>query len=1265
MNKPKSDFAEQQRLAIINQLKQKSVAAEPRYQRILRLTQTLLQKPIVLISVVDKDTQWFKAKMGTELCETARSDAFCAHAIHQSDIMIVEDATEDERFKTNPLVLAAPYIRFYAGAQIKVREHVLGTLCVIDTKPATLDASAITHLLDLAEMVAQEFEIDLISEQINDIHKIQLLTDCITRVQANFILADDRREAFDSLLQDIIKLTESGYGFIGEVLYDADQAPYLKTFALTNIAWDDATRKFYAENAPSGLEFRNLNTLFGYTLRSETMLIANQPAEHAYAGGIPKGHPPLKSYLGIPIFFDNQMIAMIGLANKVAGYSIKDVDFLKPLTSTVGQLVYAVRIKQQQLAMQRQLSNIVEASRIGTWTLDMQTERLDVNAQWLAMLGYTADELAELTLSWMREHMHPADLLESRQNVKAHIEGQTDFYESQFRIRHKSGHWVWIQARGRSISEQNGTGTVTKLYGINIDITAEKSLQNQLGKLAENVPGMVYQFKLNPDQSVNFPFVGPAVEQLLGCTAQQLLQDGTFVFKNVHPDDVKPLFKSIMHSATTLTQWHFKFRLAANHLNYRWIGGQSTPELQDNGSVIWHGYIQDITEETEMQLALEQAKEQAERAVAIKSSFLANMSHEIRTPMNGVIGMLDILSENNKDANQTESISLMRESAYSLLTIIDDILDFSKLEAGKLNITSEPCLIPPIIENICSMLDYLALKSQVEVTCFIDPVLNMPVLTDPNRLRQILVNLLSNAIKFSSHLDREGAVRISVKLTDQQQQQALLCFKVEDNGIGMAAEVVSKLFQPFTQADDSTSRKYGGTGLGLAITQQLVQLMNGIISVDSAQGIGSTFTITIPVECLATHEIVEDKPLQGIQVVILGDPLQSAFANYAGYLEADGADVSVLSPHLLSAAVLTCANQKIVWLFDAVLTQGNLLHLADMIKQYQGINSRFLVLGRGRRRKPRRTAVDTVYIDANILQQAQLKNAVLAAFYDANLDSVEETKSFTTASIEQHYRLLVLEDNSTNQKVIKQQLQRLGYQVDVVEDGLVGLAQSRQQQYDLILTDLHMPNMDGYQFARAFRKEEQSLGKKPIPLIALTANIVPEELARCQDEGMNDYLVKPLPVSQLKACLEKWLMGSATTEPPTGLTSVSENPMINEAESTLFNTTLLEETVGEESVAEILEDFLDSLVKAILNIEQAHCLQDYQRLAKEAHKLKSSSRFVGAERLADHFTSLEEKAKHNTTLTANTPDLTSDIHELIKLVAEVSAAIKTEINRLK
>lgn len=1104
-------------------------------------------------------------------------------------------------------------------------------LCLLTDSVDKLDKPFSSQLQTIAKLIETELSKVEQDKQRDSLLKIQELTRIISKAQTEFILEDDRRRAFDILLKDVLALMKSEYGFIGEVLYDDKNAPYLKTFALTNIAWDESTRAFYAAHAPSGLEFRNLNTLFGYTLKTGLHVLTNAPKHHQEAGGIPKGHPPLNAYLGLPVFYNTQLIAMLGIANKASGYCKQDIQFLKPLLTTIGQLVFATRVQSVQVATQEQLNNTVEASQLGIWSLDLNTNELDVNSRWMEMLGYEVNEIKPVTVEWMRQRMHPEDLLRSRTSMLSHINGEQDYYFSQFRIRHKTGRWVWIQARGRLLTCQVTPNQAVKgvLYGVNIDITEQKNIEHRLTKLAEHVPGLVYQFQRLKNGKIIFPYVGPGADKILGFTPEQLQVDGELAFSKVHPEDYPSLLASIDESSRNMQTWKHVFRLSIDGQHYRWLSGQSSPEQIVDGSTLWHGYIQDVTDEVLLQQELKLAKEQAEYAAATKSSFLANMSHEIRTPMNGVIGMLDVMAEANIDPAQTENISLMRDSAYSLLTIIDDILDFSKLEAGKLSLSPVKSQVAGTIDNICNMVDFLALKSDVDFFYYIAPDIPTELLFDPDRLRQILVNLLGNAIKFSSKTERKGQVYLSVLLKERRRDELKVEFKVTDNGIGMSAEVLQGLFLPFTQADGSTSRKYGGTGLGLAISQQLVQLMRGVISVKSEPGNGSEFSVTLPLKAISAEPALEPE-LRGVSINVLAERGVQLLEHFVCYLQAEGAEINWLTAEDLTRYRAVPLEERKLWLFDSIYSNGNVIRAAELIKQHWPEQSRFLVLGRGRRRKARRTSADTVYIDANVLSKKQFINATKAAYFDLDIESV--AVKWLPRHIERlgQFEILVLEDNSTNQKVIRQQLQRMGYHVTVADNGLIGLHQAKQKRFDLILSDLHMPEMDGYQFITQLRAYEAQESLDRTPVIALTANIVQDELTRAKDLGMDDYLVKPLPVEQLKIMLEHYLTSEhdASIQKPSATLFIDDvvsehaKPEMPE-QIEMLDTTSLAQMVGIESVAEILQDYQHSLQQSLILLENAITDHNWPFIKREAHKLKSSSRFIGSESIALCFVELE------------------------------------------
>lgn len=370
---------------------------EERFDRLTRLARFMFGVDIALVSLVAHDRQWFKSRQGLEATETPREVSFCSHAIRGSRVFEVTDARQDPRFCDNPLVTGAPGIRFYAGAPLTMADgHRIGTLCIIDTRPRQLSRVERHALRDLADCVEQAIGHGDLQEHGKALRLALQSGEVIVRAQSQFIREPDRRKAFDDLLADILDLTESGYGFIGEVLHRADGTPYLKTRAITDIAWDDASRAFVDAHARTGIEFCNLDSLFGAAIRSGEPVIANSPRQDPRSGGLPPGHPPLDAFLGVPIHHGDHLVAMLGLANRPGGYDEDLVEFLRPLLATIGQLVEAARIRQQHaeaLVELRRLSRVASETTNGVLITDAAGCIEWINAGFTRLSGYALDDL--------------------------------------------------------------------------------------------------------------------------------------------------------------------------------------------------------------------------------------------------------------------------------------------------------------------------------------------------------------------------------------------------------------------------------------------------------------------------------------------------------------------------------------------------------------------------------------------------------------------------------------------------------------------------------------------------------------------------------------------------------------------------------------------------------------------------------------------------------------------------------------------------------
>jgi len=737
--------------------------------------------------------------------------------------------------------------------------------------------------------------------------------------------------------------------------------------------------------------------------------------------------------------------------------------------------------------------------------------------------------------------------------------------------------------------------------------------------------------------------VSAAYATMLGYAPGELPTDGRYWASLIHPAERDRVVEECALRLREVGRVSVEFRMRAKDGSYRWVLRQGNVVERDARGEPQRivGTHMDLTARRAAEDELRAAKEAADAASRAKSSFLATMSHEIRTPLNGVIAMAEVLSQAELSPRDRDAVQTIHSSANLLLSVIDDILDFSKIEAGKLELEVSDASIHELVEELCASLLPLAQRKSVDLCLFVDPAVPAALSTDRVRLRQVLYNLLGNAIKFSgSQPERRGRVRLRVEATGAEAPRLIL--RVSDNGVGMTAETIGRLFRPFSQGEASTTRRFGGSGLGLAITRRLVEAFGGTIAVESAPGLGSTFTVALPLSEVRGRVSEPDPDLAGIACVVV-EPLSCLDPeDLRRLLEYAGAGVTFVS----SASEALAARP---WEGAAVVLREARPDEDDASAAGAApAGVTLLLLRHGSSPEIRVAAKGVVSLVVDVVRGRQLIRAVAVAAGRASPElawgRAPEDLRYARGpvlAIEEARRqgrlILVAEDDETNQKVIRQQLELLGYAVELASDGRAALESWRTGTYAMLLTDLHMPVMDGYALAAQIRREEG--GTRRLPIVALTANALRSEILRTQAAGMDAHLTKPVPLATLLATIERWT-GVRAARPT--LTTAAPSPPVA-ASSALLDVSVLRALVGDDErvIRKLLGQYLTSAGALVEAVRAKHAEGDMDGVAGAAHKLKSSSRSVGAMAFAGACAAMERWAREPdaATVAARLPEM--------------------------
>jgi PAS domain S-box-containing protein len=882
------------------------------------------------------------------------------------------------------------------------------------------------------------------------------------------------------------------------------------------------------------------------------------------------------------------------------------------------------------------MDRLFESAPEGIFMGDVQHRSLRINPEFTKLFGYSPEEALGKTID---ELVAPAHLMQEATGMTEAVDKAGHPISLESKRKRKDGALIDVSILAAPITLDDKT---IANYGIYRDITARKRAEEALRKSEEKYRTILESIEesyYEVDLAGRFTFFNDSMCRLLGYDREGLLGKGNREYTDeINAGKMYDVFSRVYQTGKPAmgTDWEV-VRKDGTHCFVE--TSVSLMRDQNNQVVGFKGIARDITERKQSE-ALNIAKQEAEAANQAKSRFLAHMSHEIRTPLNGIIGMAELGLETALNDQQCNILQTINTEANSLLNVVNDILDFSKIEAGKMEIEKIPFDLRNLVEEVTRSQALPAEHKGLDLISYVPPDLPTALIGDPVRLRQVLLNLASNAVKFTE----QGEVYISAALDRVWNEELFIDFTVQDTGIGISSEKQPKIFESFTQGDDSTTRRHGGTGLGTSISKQLVELMGGEIRLQSRENKGSTFLFTLPFQkdpAKADLPQNQETDFAGRKILLWDrnttrrsvlkqylrdrhcEVLEAAEKDQAAHilknLKAQGQpiDLLVLDNHFPEPDGNGLPSE-----LQALIRNGNipviLLNSAGKIKtDPDWVPELKATLLKPVNRDELFEAVKFA------LDHSEKKEINFSALFS------QATPDLTTPAQAQNHCILLVEDYPTNQQVSMQHLQSRGYRVDVAENGQKALAACQTNPYDLILMDIQMPVMDGFEATRAIRKwEEQKEAVTRIPILAMTAHATQEHKRLCLEAGMDDFLAKPLRRRELLDKVTNWLAsGNKVSSKKERLRAAGRSdllPIENRDRSPMNYQKAIEEFEGNEQfLQDVLQRFIDHARTQVEMLSRALAKGDSDQVMKEAHALKGGAANLHAHPLSDLARELE------------------------------------------